>query len=938
MRNWQLQPEEVIQNHRVEQALGPRRYRVTSLRDGSSRVLTLLELSDAQAVTQFEADAKKLCRLRHRALVSYVEQGFVERVDGYWGLLFQELAPGVSLRQWIESGAAPSQERVVKFAQQMLEGLGFLHEQAPPVLHGQLCPDYVFVDNQAGPKLVCFGDVERFEGATQLRGAVGFAAPEETRGQKAVSSDLYALGALLVYMLARRSPAELVTPGGKVDLRSLRLSTWLAPLVERLLQPDASRRFPSASSAHLAFERKETPLNLKRMLILGVVLTLLVAVPAVGFAWYSTRSEAQTAAAPAPTVSGVLPPRLPPSGALVVWQREFVGHLGVVSSLAWLPDSEHFVSAGYDGAIKLWHRDHEEPLRSFSGQQGQVQSLAVDPQGKIVAAGGKDGQLRIWSVESGKVIRSIPDSAGGIHDVEFSKEGKLLASSGADGVARIYDAETGKELRRFGLGSPGLAVAFSPDEKLFATSAMGPDITLWDRESGAKLFKLVHGASVSDLKFTADGAGLISAGDDTRILVWNMAARDVRHVISVHRDEVWRIALSDKNGLMATGGKDHLLVVSDPFKGEPLQATFGGNVGFPALAYSPDGRYLVGGGAQQKIWLYYAEKSTWFPTPVLTAPPRATFKPSDGASKARALAEEGIFVMRQAPDKQGLLKATKLLEQAEALDENDPRVLELGSRVAQDAAYLHNDKYEPVGLVRARVLIDKASKLAPRDPDVWRRVAYVAFAQKKLDDAAAATAKAGVLDPGSVWQKRCELELAIHQKAARERRFALAKALLESDPTDAYGLSAMLKIFKERGEWEAAESIYKSQLVLEPNSAWLAGRVADFYTLQRKPEKALEMARRALAIMDYGVGHRVLGDAFLEQAHQQLRAGKPRGQVVRLVDSAASEGATESHVFFLRGLLAWTGGDFPRAHGLFKKALDIDKHYKEAQDAFSWKP
>ncbi|MGE0321111.1 MAG: hypothetical protein AB7S68_02345 [Polyangiaceae bacterium] len=938
MSIWQLQPEEIVaQHYRVEQALGPRRYRVKSLRDSSVLVLTLLELSDPQAVSEFEDAAANLCRVRHPALASYVDHGFVERADGYWGLLFQEHAAGVRLSEWIQSGAAPSEDRVVQFAEQILDGLACLHEQTPALLHGQLCPDYVFIDNTAGPKLVCFGDVERFEGGAQLRGAVGFAAPEETRGQKAPTSDLYAFGGLLVYLLARRSPAELTLPDGTINLSSLKLSNWLSPILERLLQADPGKRFPSARSVKLALKRKATPLSLKRMLVLAVALSCFVALPAVGVTWYFARAEAQREK-PAPIGDTTLPPRLPPSGALVTSQRVYVGHIGVISNLAWLPDSVHFVSAGYDGAIKLWHRDHEEPLRSFSGQRGEVQSLAVDPQGNMLAAGGKDGQLRIWSIETGQVTQSIPDSPGGIHDLEFSQDGKLLASTGVDGFARIHDPATGKEVRSFPLGSPGLAVAFSPDGKLFATTASGPDITVWDRDSGVQQCKLTHGSKVSDLKFTADGAGLISAGDDKRIVVWNMVARDLRHVIRVHRDEVWRIALSEKGNLLATGGKDHLLVVSDPFKGQALESTFGGSVGFPALAYSPDGQYLVGGGAQQKIWLYHAEKSTWFPKPVLTKPPPAKFTPSTGASKARALAEEGIFVLREQADHQGVPKAIKLLEQAEELDENDVRVLELASRVAQQTAYQHDDVYEPAGLVRARALIDKATRLAPRDPDVWRRVAYVAFAQKKLDDAVAATEKARALDPGSLWQKRCELELAKAQHADRERRFVLARALLEDDPTDEYGLAAMLKIFQERGEWDAAEAVFKSQLVLDPGSAWLAGRFADFYTRRRKPQQALDMARRALAIMDYGVGHRVLGDAFLEEAHQELRDGKPRDRVVHLVDSAAKEGATASHVFFLRGLLAWTAGDFAKAHDFFKQAVERDSRYKEAQDALAWKP
>ncbi len=939
MQSWQLQPEEVVAGrYRVIRALGSRRYVVESLQDKRSLVLSVLALDGAESVSRFEAHAAQLGRLRHPRLASYVGHSVVERGDGYWGLLLQELAQGSNLADWIANGAQPSEDRVVRFAEQLLSALVYLHEQTPPALVGRLEPESVVLSTAGELELVAFGDLERLETAGQaVRGAVGYLAPEELRGQRGVTSDLYALGALLVFLLTRRSPAELPQREGRIDLRSVKASKWLSPVLERLLHLEPTRRFPSARSVSLALKRKSAPISFKRMGLLALVLTLVVALPAVGIAWYTARPKPQPVALPA-SGSVKLPPRLPPGGAQVVRWKTYSGHLGPVSNLAWLPDNAHFISGGRDGALKLWHKDHEEPLRSFKGGQGSVLTLSVDPHGKYLAVGGRDGQLRIWSIETGEVLRSIPDSPGGIHDLDFSGDGKLLASTGRDGVARLHDPETGKLTRRFKLAGPGLAVAFSPDGTSFATSCYGTDIKIWDRNSGQELFTLKHGANVNDLKFTADGAGLISVGDDKRIVVWNIGQRGERHVIEAHRDEAWRIALNEKSGLLATGGKGHLLVISDPFKGEAIQATFGGSLGFPALAYSPDGQNLIGGGAQQEIWLFHAEKSTWFPEPVLTPPPPPKFSPPPEATPAATLAAEGIFELRERPDQQGLPRAIRLLEKAEAVDSDDPTVLELGSRVAQAQSYVSGTKHKTGGLALARALIDHATRVVPDNPDFWRRVANVAIAQKKLGDAVAAAAKARALDPDSVWQRRLELVLAEKQGAAREHRFRLARGLVEADPNDLYGLDALLEIYRERGEWDAVEAIYKSKLVLQPSSAWTAGNFANFYIERRRPKAALAMIKRALAIMDYGMGHRLMGDALLEQAHQELRSGAPRSEVEKLVAEAEKQRASASRVLFVRGLLAWTAGEFAEASALFKRAVDASKHYDEARDALTWKP
>lgn len=939
MGAWQLHPEEVVaQRYRVVEALGRRRYRVRALSSARELVLTQVELPDPQAVSRFDLEASRLCTLRHPALAAYVDQLFIERDGSYWGMLLQELAPGVSLARWFESGAAPSEERSIQLAEQVLEGLAYLHEQRPPVLHGKLCLDSVVLDDARGVRLVAYGDIERLEGTGQVRGALGFTAPEETRGHKAPASDLYAVGALLVSLLVRRSPAELTQRSGSIDLRSVKVSRWLSAVLARLLHPDPNRRFPSARSVRLALERKSTPISVKRMAVLFVVLTLVVGLPSVGVAWYLARPAPK--ALPRMANGQVkLPPRLPPIGPHVVSRRSYSGHLGAITNLAWLPDNEHFISSGYDGAIKLWHKDHEQPLRSFSGQQGPVFALALDPQGKMLAAGGREGQLRVWSLETGKVLQNIAESPGGVHDLEFSDDGAWLASTGNNGIARIRRVETFEVERTFTLGAPGLAIAFSPDGKLFATTCNAPpDITVWDRTTGVEQFKLAHGSKVSDMRFTADGAGLISAGDDKRVLVWNVAQRNPRHELTAHRDEAWKVALNERAGLLATGGKGPLLVISDPFKGRVLEANRVAPLGFPALAFSPDGNYLIGGGANQKIWLFHAEKSPWFPKPIHAPPLAQRFVPPVGASPLEAILAEAVYELRERPDGRGVSRAERLLAKAEALDPDHPMVLELGARIAQSRAYQVGDKYESSGLVRARALADKASALAPRNADVWRRVAYVAMAQKKLPDAVAAAAKARRLDPDSVWQRRLELEIAQKDGSDQDRQFELARGLLEADPTDTYGLSALIDIYKDRGEWDAAEQVYKSLLALQSSSAWTHGNLASFYVDRRRPREAQDEAKTALAIMNYGVAHRILGDALLEQAHQDLRAGKPRDEVEKLIEEAKQQRASASRVFFVSGLLAWSDGEIEDARDFFKRAVKADKHYAEAQDALTWQP
>ncbi|MEO1690586.1 MAG: hypothetical protein AAFR63_03505 [Cyanobacteria bacterium J06631_6] len=75
-------------------------------------------------------------------------------------------------------------------------------------------------------------------------------APEQFRGQTLPATDLYSLGATLLYLLTHRSPAELPQDTLKLDFRSaVDISESFAEWLEKILEPDIEDRFDSADIA-----------------------------------------------------------------------------------------------------------------------------------------------------------------------------------------------------------------------------------------------------------------------------------------------------------------------------------------------------------------------------------------------------------------------------------------------------------------------------------------------------------------------------------------------------------------------------------------------------------------------------------------------------------------------------------------------------------------
>jgi serine/threonine protein kinase len=178
--------------------------------------------SDELLRKQFEREARLLAKLRHSAMTRVVDH-FAEG-DGQF--LVMDFVAGEDLWHTLQRTGTPfSTDEVLKWANQLLEVLDFLHAQNPPVIHRDIKPQNLKVTSNNQIILLDFGLAKGFAGqisrVTPSGSIFGFTpnyAPlEQIQGIGTDQrSDLYSLSATLYHLLTNVMPADVLTRAGAI--------------------------------------------------------------------------------------------------------------------------------------------------------------------------------------------------------------------------------------------------------------------------------------------------------------------------------------------------------------------------------------------------------------------------------------------------------------------------------------------------------------------------------------------------------------------------------------------------------------------------------------------------------------------------------------------------------------------------------------------------
>lgn len=278
-------------------------------------------------------------------------------------------------------------------------------------------------------------------------------------------------------------------------------------------------------------------------------------------------------------------------------QGDLRGHGGPVRALSITPDGKFALSGSFDQSAILWSLDTGRALRILRAHEGSVNAVLALPD--KLFTGGEDGRVLLWNFGSDAPSVSTKLHDAPVSSLAMSRDGGLFASAGWDGLVQVWMQPFADNARRF-TGHSGIvnAVAFLPDGMSVVSGGYDATVRIWPLNGGTPVVVTLP-SPVSSLVVARDG--MIAAGCADGSVVLLAGDGNILATIAATETPVTSLAASPDGSMLAAGSPRGAVSVIDTNARRGRFTLNGPGLPVWSLAFTPDGRHILSGGADRIV-------------------------------------------------------------------------------------------------------------------------------------------------------------------------------------------------------------------------------------------------------------------------------------------------------------------------------------------------